>query len=91
MQRLCDFATRCATVKIQPALFEMTKWQYSEIEDGENMKIVWREYGESMDRVWKEYAESMERVWREYGKSMVLWNGNNSALTSAVHREHLSI
>jgi len=25
VQRLCDFATRYATVKIQPALFEMTK------------------------------------------------------------------
>jgi len=58
VQRLCDFATRYATVKIQPALFEMTKWQYSLIEDGE---------------------------------SMVLWNGNNAALTSAVHREKLSM
>lgn len=38
VQNVCDFATRYATVKIQPALFEMTKWQYSGIEDGESME-----------------------------------------------------
>jgi hypothetical protein len=38
VQSLCDFATRYAAVKIWPALFEMTKWQYSLIEDGESMQ-----------------------------------------------------
>jgi hypothetical protein len=47
-QSLCDFATRYATVKIQRALFEMTKRQYSGIEDGESMERIWREYGEIM-------------------------------------------
>ena len=48
VQRLCDFATRYATLKIHSALFETTKWQYSGIEDGENMEKIRREYGESM-------------------------------------------